>query len=223
MTFNDCWYKGKCLQNCGDNCIRYKLVKSLFSQSNLPENLWKPKDLLCEEKGDKSAFDELNLISKDIENHIKSGYNIYIYSGNPGNGKTSWAIKLMYAYFDKIWHKSCFECKALFINVPKFLYTCKKSISENIEGFDNLCKLIPTVDLVVWDDVGETVMTGYEHQIIFQYIDDRLNMGKANIYTSNKDYNELSKLIGDRLASRIYNGSQCIHFVEADKRGLLNW
>ena len=63
-------------------------------------------------------------------------------------------------------------------------------------------------------------MTDYEHQILFQYIDDRLNAGKSNIYTSNKNREQLEELIGDRLASRVYNCSTVIKFIEEDKRGM---
>ena len=60
----------------------------------------------------------------------------------------------------------------------------------------------------------------YEHQILFQYIDDRINAGKSNIYTSNKSREQLEDLLGARLTSRVYNYSTVIHFIEGDKRGV---
>lgn len=221
MNINECWYKRVCtVETCTNNCLRYRLMHSLFKQSELPENLWVIKDLACAEK-DYESFMELQEISKHIEDFVKSGNNLYICSANCGNGKTSWAIKLLYAYFDKVWHKSCFDCKALFVNVPKFLYNCKRSISQDISGFAELCKKINTVDLVIWDDIGEMSVTGYEHQILLQYIDDRINSGKSNIYTSNHDTQaQLYNVLGDRLGSRIWNCSKIVKFKEEDKRGL---
>ena len=218
MNIDTCWYKRICTEQCSENCIRYKLMYSLFKQSNLPESLWDYKGLVCNEK-DFSAYKKLQEKSDAILNFIEAGNNLYIYSENCGNGKTSWAIRLMYSYFDKIWHKSCFDCKALFVSVPKFLYNCKRSISQDVKGFEELCNLISEVDLVIWDDIGEMKASDYEHQILFQYIDDRINSKKSNIYTSNKNKEQLEDVLGVRLASRIYNCSECIEFVEEDKRG----
>ena len=218
MNIQSCWYKRICTEQCSENCIRYKLMYSLFKQSNLPEALWNYKELICHEK-DLQVYKKLQAKSDAILNFIKAGNNLYIYSENCGNGKTTWAIRLMYSYFDKIWHKSCFDCKALFVSVPKFLYNCKRSISQDVKGFEELCNLISEVDLVIWDDIGEMKASDYEHQILFQYIDDRINSKKSNIYTSNKNKEQLEDVLGVRLASRIYNCSECIEFLEEDKRG----
>ena len=219
MDIENCWYKMKCQEKCSKNCIRYKLMYSLFKQSNLPESLWGYKGLVCNEE-DFEAFKELGSISDSILDFIKDGNNLYIFSENCGNGKTTWAIRLMYSYFDKIWHKSCFDCKALFVSVPKFLYNCKRSISQDVKGFEELCNKISEVDLVIWDDIAEMKASDYEHQILFQYIDDRINAGKSNIYTSNKSREQLEDLLGARLTSRVYNYSKIIHFIEGDKRGV---
>nr|DAF89238.1 MAG TPA: Replicative helicase [Siphoviridae sp. ct6GI21] len=218
MNINQCWYKRICTEKCSENCIRYKLMYSLFKQSNLPEALWGYKELICHEK-DLQVYKKLQAKSDAILNFIEEGNNLYIYSENCGNGKTTWAIRLMYSYFDKIWHKSCFDCKALFVSVPKFLYNCKRSISQDVKGFEELCNLISEVDLVIWDDIGEMKASDYEHQILFQYIDDRINSKKSNIYTSNKNKEQLEDVLGVRLASRIYNCSERIEFLEEDKRG----
>ena len=218
MNIQRCWYKRICTEQCSENCIRYKLMYSLFKQSNLPEALWGYKELVCHEK-DLQVYKQLQAKSDAILNFIESGNNLYIYSENCGNGKTTWAIRLMYSYFDKIWHKSCFDCKALFVSVPKFLYNCKRSISQDVKGFEELCNLISEVDLVIWDDIGEMKASDYEHQILFQYIDDRINSKKSNIYTSNKNKEQLEDVLGVRLASRIYNCSEWIECLEEDKRG----
>lgn len=218
MNIQNCWYKRICTEQCSENCIRYKLMYSLFKQSNLPEALWNYRELICHEK-DLQVYKKLQAKSDAILNFIETGNNLYIYSENCGNGKTTWAIRLMYSYFDKIWHKSCFDCKALFVSVPKFLYNCKRSISQDVKGFEELCNLISEVDLVIWDDIGEMKASDYEHQILFQYIDDRINSKKSNIYTSNKNKEQLEDVLGVRLASRIYNCSECVEFLEEDKRG----
>lgn len=217
MNINSCWYKNKCTNKCSDSCIRYKLMHSLFSQSNLPECQWDYKTLHCG-KYDLESFKQLNSISESIVDFVACGNQLYIHSSNCGNGKTSWAIRLMWSYFDKIWHKSSFDCKALFVNTSKFLYNCKRSISQSVEGFEDLCNLISTVDLVVWDDITCAKVTDYEHQILFQYIEDRICSGKANIFTGNHNRDDCVEIIGDRLTSRIFS-DYSVEFLEGDKRG----
>ena len=121
MNIQNCWYKRICQEKCSENCIRYKMIYSLFRQSQLPEALWEYKDLVAKPEGDVNAFIQLKNISNKIDMLVEQGKNIDIYSNNAGNGKTTWAIRWRYAYFDKIWHKSCLDCKAVFVSVPKFL------------------------------------------------------------------------------------------------------
>ena len=217
MNIKECWYKNKCTNECSESCIRYRLMYSLFKQSELPEVQWNYKALDCN-RDDYNAFKLLDELSNNIIDFVARGNQLYIYSDYCGNGKTSWAIRFMYKYFDKIWHKSSFDCKAIFVNTSKFLYNCKRSISQNVEGFEELCNKISEADLVIWDDVTCAKVTDYEHQILFQYIDDRICMGKANIFTGNHNREECIDTIGDRLTSRIFS-DYTVEFVEGDKRG----
>ena len=222
MNIEDCWYKSNCNQeSCTQSCIRFNCMQSLYKKSLIPESMWNTgiKVLDCKET-DSSAFHYLNDIN--MFDFVSNGENLYICSDICGNGKTSWSIKLMHRYFNLIWHKSGFNCHGLFINVPKFLYTCKRAISQKVEGFDELCENIAKCDLVIWDDLPCAEFTGYEHQIILQYIDDRINAGKSNIYTGNCDKEECKKLLGERLTSRVFGCGTVIKFFEEDKRGLNN-
>ena len=44
---------------------------------------------------DKKKYEYLAHVKQNIEDFIKQGCSLYIYSRYPGNGKTSWAIKLL--------------------------------------------------------------------------------------------------------------------------------
>ena len=109
---NDCvWYKDVCelynTQECTHTCIRYMEMNRLCELSNIPKNKWKLPDLYCIDK-DKQAFKELGHIKKDITNFVNMGNNLYLYSECTGNGKTSWAIRLMLSYFNDIWSNRTF-------------------------------------------------------------------------------------------------------------------
>lgn len=222
MNENNCWYKKTCKETvCNEYCIRYNCMKSLFEQSNVPEYMWEEKTLFCG-KNDEDAFKQLYAILDNIKLFVETGRNVYIYSQICGNGKTSWSIKLLTGYFKSIWHKAGFNCRGLFINVPQFLYNCKRSISQNVEGFDELCRQIETCDIVIWDDLPTSEFTSYEHQIVLQYIDGRINSGKSNIFTGNCGKDDCYRLMGDRLASRLYGCSEVVELREGDKRGAGN-
>ena len=221
MDIKDCWYKNVCTNTCRQGCVRFNCMKDLCEKANLPESMWANKNLLCGPQ-DLAAFNKLTAIKSNISDFVNSGNNLYIYSHTCGNGKTSWSIKLLIAYFNSIWHKSGLKCHGLFVHVPTLLYTCKKSISQHVEGFDELCNLLDSVEIVVWDDLPCSTFTGYEHQIILQYIDNRINAGLSNIFTGNCNQEECVPLIGDRLTSRVFGCSEIIEFVEPDKRGLNN-
>ena len=218
MDINNCWYKNVSTNNCTSGGVRYNCMHSLFAHSNIPESQWLLPQLKCGQS-DLESFKFLSDIKDNIADWVDRGENIYIFSHTCGNGKTSWAIKLMQAYFDSIWHHSGFDCHGLFINVPSFLYTCKKSISQNVPGFDEILKKLDSVELVIWDDLPCSTFTGYEHQIILQYIDNRINAGLSNIFTGNCNREECVPLIGDRLTSRIFGCSDVVEFIEGDKRG----
>lgn len=224
MDINKCWYKNVCTNKCTESCIRYNVMCSLMSHSNLPEYLWEYKPLSCKNSlgndSDALAFQKLKEIELNVDEFVDNGKNLYIYSKYCGNGKTSWAVRLMTKYFDKIWNFAGFTCHGLFVNVPKFLYNCKQSISKDVDGFEELCQNIENCEIVIWDDLPCAEFTSYEHQIILQYIDNRINSGKANIFTGNCNKEKCYEVLGDRLASRIFGCSQTIEFVETDKRGL---
>ena len=222
---NDCIHKSTCKQDnsrlCDEFCLKRRILKKLLTSTKLPEHLWEPIDLIADK--DYSNFAELHVLKKHIREFVSNGNNLLIYSQYCGNGKTSWAARLLVSYIESIWYKNCVERKALFINVPRFLYDCKRNISQNVEGFSQLCEDINNVDLVVWDDIGAGNITGYEHQILLQSIDFRLNNNLSNIFTANMKENEIYSNLGERLGSRVWGCSKKIKFVDTDKRGLDQW
>lgn len=202
-------------------CMRKYKINYLLNQSLLSEDQKKEKSLVLDiDQSDLNSYSYLNNVKNNIVNFVNEGNNLYIYSQIPGNGKTSWATKLIRAYIYKIWPESKLTCRTLFINVPKFLISLKASISNQSDYIDHINEFINSADIVVWDDIGTKSATEFEHEHLLILIDSRLLDNKTNIFTSNIIPNELSSLIGDRLASRIINTSKTIEFVGADKRGV---
>lgn len=224
---NECWLKDKCNKNlrshCADGAFCVKLFKldTLYNNSLLSKNQRNKINLYIDADGtDRDAFKALKEIEQNIIDFVKNGENIYIYSTTCGNGKSSWAIRLIQSYFDRCWPYADLGCSALFINVPRFFLCLKDNINGPNEYAEHIKKYVLEAPLVVWDDIATKSLTSYEHEHLLNLIDTRLAKGLSNIYTSNISDDNLQEKVGDRLASRIVNKSTCIEFFGKDKRGL---
>ena len=220
---NKCWYTSACGKyespECNASCIRYMEMDFLMQNSGIPRNK-QYSVLLTPSKKDVQAFVTLKEIKDDIIAFVENGESVYIYSHNFGNGKTTWAIKLMQKYFDKIWAGNGFRCRGIFIHVPTFLTKIKEGISRKDEDFETLKSRLMTVDLVIWDDIAATKLGDFDHANLLTYIDQRKLNQLSNIYTGNLHQNELQEALGNRLASRVWNDSTPVKFVGADRRGI---
>ena len=223
MRVEECWYLGSCPkspQGCSNTCLRYVEMLNLLQQSNLPESKWVPARL--RPGRDMEMFLRLQQIKDSIEEWVKSGQSLYIYSQTFGNGKTSWAIKLMLAYFNSIWAGNGFRRRGIFISVPEFMDRNREIINNRDSEFVKMRDDLIDCDLVIWDDITSIKLTDFNHAVLLNYIDARVLANKTNIFTGNVDYSGMVKNLGGRLASRVWNGSEVIEFVDQDKRGVYN-
>lgn len=222
FDLNNCPYKDVCKlinsNECNSGCVRYMEMDFLLYSSGIPLKKRTPI-VLKPENIDLDKFVTLNNIKNDIVNFVNSGYNLYLYSLNPGNGKTSWAIKILLKYFDEIWCGNGLRPRALFINVPNFLRMVTENVQNPTKDFLELKQLIADVDLVVWDDLGATKLSDFDHKNLLSFIDQRLLACKSNIYTGNLPFVSLQDAIGQRLASRVYNESYIVELKGSDRRG----
>lgn len=219
---NKCFLYNNCNHiDCDKFCMKKYKLDYLYDQSLLSEYQKIYKKLIIDKDGtDLEEFTRLKYIETNIETFVNNGYNLFIHSNICGNGKTSWAIRMIQAYFNKIWSKTDLTCKALFINVPRFLLELKSNISQKSDYIEHINNNILEADLVIWDEIGLKNLTSFEHENILSLINSRLDMNKSNIYTSNLNLEELHQALGDRLYSRVVNYSEEIILNGADKRAL---
>lgn len=227
MNSNECKFSYNCLKfksgeckNDGEFCIRQFKQDSLLSNALLSDRQKEHRELYLDNtKRDKDAYVALKNIETHIEQFVLNGKNLYIYSQITGNGKTEWSLRMIQSYVHKIWHKSDIDCVCLFISVPKYLIELKNNISKKSSYIDYIEENVAKADLVVFDDIGSKAGTEFEIEHLLSVINDRIDSGKSNIYTSNISPDNLENVIGARLASRIIGMSTVINFVENDKRG----
>ena len=218
----DCWLRGSCNHvDCGAFCLRRFKLDFLYNEALMSMKQRARVPLRLDSDGlDKDNFDYLASIERNITKFVDSGGSLYIYSSTTGNGKTSWALRMIQAYLNEIWYDSALECRALFINVPRYLLAIKDNISEKSDYVAHIKANALDADLVVWDEVGTKGLTQFEHENILNLINARIDLGKANIYTSNLSDEELHMAVGDRLYSRIAILSDGVELLGSDKRAL---
>ena len=226
---NECFLSDKCKKfknkecNIEDEnfCIKLFKLDYLYNESLLTTEQRKYIALRIDADGtDRDEFIQLKNIEENIETFVNNGDSLYIYSHNCGNGKTAWSIRLLQSYFNAIWHKCDLNCKALFINVPRFLLSLKDSISNQNEYIEHIKANILSADMVVWDEIGTKAVTQFEHEHLLSLINARIDSNKSQVFTSNLQPNELKEAVGERLYSRVVNLSTIIELKGADKRGL---
>ena len=202
---SECWYKDVCLADVSmcQNCIKFLEMQHLMETSGLPKARQCPQPLIAP-KCDTDAYMSLSEIKSEIVDFVEQGKNLYIASEITGNGKTSWAIKLLLRYFDQVWSGNGFNVRGLFVHVPSFLLKAKDFKTVDPE-FEHIKKYLTKVDLVVWDDIAGATISGYDYSQLLVYLDNRLLACKSNIFTGNfSTKEELEAKLGQRLASRIY-------------------
>lgn len=202
---------------CTAKCLRFQESDFLIRKSNIPNN-YLSMNPLTPENIDLEAFKKLANIKNNITEFVNEGANLYLYSSNFGNGKTSWVTKLMLSYISKICLGNGFKIRTLFVNVPSFLTDLKNNIGENNPLFNQFVKNTSRVDLVVIDDIGAITMGNYDHSQLLSIIDTRNAKNLSTLYTSNLSKEVLSDSIGNRLFSRVYNSSVTIQLKGIERR-----
>lgn len=211
----DCWYQEVCEDDCS-NCVIYPQMKWQFDNSGLPKSKYKPIKL-SPSRVDREAFKTLANIRENIDQFVADGKNLYICGDNPGNGKTSWAIKMLQTYFHYVAEGNLFNVKGMFVSVPSLLLQMKDFNNPLSKEYkDNL----QNCDLLVLDDIAVVGMSQYDYTQLFALIDNRVLAEKSMIFTSNNASIEaLDKSVGSRLASRIWNTSTVVEIKGGDWRG----
>lgn len=211
----DCWYAEVCEDDCS-NCIKYKSMLWQFDNCGLPKAKYKAIKLIPQ-LVDKETFKHLAEIRKGIVEFVENGNNLYICGDNPGNGKTSWAIKMLQTFFHYTAEGNLWNLKGMFVSVPDYLLKAKDFNNPLSKDYkDKLLK----VDLLILDDIAVTGISEYDYLQLFTLIDKRMLAEKTTIFTSNvTNKSALVKSVGDRLASRIWFNSEIVEIKGGDMRG----
>lgn len=214
---SECWYIDTCNENC-DSCITYLQLKWQMDNSGLYKSQQKPITLYIDRcnECDRNSFKKLSEIRSNIVEFVEAGKNLYICSEIPGNGKTSWAIKMLQTFFHYKAQGNYDNLLGMFVSTTDLLLKLKDFNNPLPQKFKNN---LENVDLVIFDDIAVTGISQYDYTQLFNIVNNRMAAGKSNIFTSNVvSLSGLENILGSRLASRIYNTSEKIKLEGADRR-----
>lgn len=194
-------------------------LKSLLIASKLPSNQFRNVPLRPDSE-DYDSFKKLAKIGSDIENYIVSEdrKNIVLCSKHTGNGKTSWAIKLMQKYLIAIAGESYLDPEngvnhSCFVPTTQFIYDAKDFNGPYRDRYYKLAEAADKAEFVVWDDIGAAEYTKYDYTTLLVSIDRRVFANKFNIFTTNLTTKQaMVKKLGERLADRIWDTSEIVEF-----------
>lgn len=217
LFFDVCEHKDSL--NCSVDCIRYAEMTYLITNSGLPNNL-RGRNQLTPDKVDLNAFIFLSNIKDNIFDFVSQGKNLYIYSTNTGNGKTTWLSKLLKSYFNQVWAGNGFRKRGYYIDLPTFFIELKEAINNPSDDLEELKDFLKTVDVLCIDGIAPITLSEFELNYLMYIVEHRISNGLSTLYGSNLDEQGLLRFFGTRLKSRIFNNSKIIRLQGIDRRGL---
>lgn len=211
-------YCKKDRSECSEICGGYRVLRALYSLSNIPERC-KYNIPLIPEKRDIPAFEELNDFMNNIRDHVENGDGLYIWSKDVGNGKTTWACKIMGYYFRKIAFHSGLEDEGLFIYLPLFLENLRMHYHNPTPEFEKVAEMVTSCKLLIVDDIGAERMSEWVSERVLDIVNERVNKRLSTIYTSGVSPKEFEENYEGRLASRVLGYSLIVNITGQDRRG----
>lgn len=238
MAMEDCYARSYCtkfrdIHQCNYECVAYHQMNNIFELSGMPkryryelplrpDEIDLPKFRALKEwiEVEEKIVDGKRKFYHKVLEKVKSGRGLYIWSDTKGNGKTSWACKIMQAYFRAVGVTNDLRTRGLYINVPELLEEMRQNMDNPTPEHREKLRLIKEVDLVIFDDIGTESPTRWVREQLYILINKRYSESLCTIYTSNISLAQLGheEVLGDRIASRINGSCDIIEFKGTDKR-----
>lgn len=221
-----CCWKSVCgirnTSRCCGACPRFCKMHYLLGNSLLPKTWWIPKTFYSSKDHiDYLAHKRCFEIKDDIFNFVKGGRQLIIYGEHTGSGKTHISVRMLLSYFSKIWELTSFRPRGMFIQTERLFNELKKSYDDKSSYKEFILSNYSDIDLIVWDDIGlDNGLDSRQKDFLFTLINERELRNKANIFTTNKNDEQLFNYLGERLYSRIVRPAEWIEFNSEDNRGI---
>jgi DNA replication protein len=200
--------------------LRSAAQLEILELSNIPEIYWDEIKMFVPDN-DKQAYMRLDEIKNNIIELSEPRMdiqNLLICSDKTGNGKTSWALKILQYFAFKSAQQLYYQhdeddCWCFFVTVADYVALSKEYDSKRRVKFFHMQDMIEKARIVVFDDVAVGEYSRAEYMALYNAIDKRVLNKQFCIFTSNfvdRDDSVLSNRLGTRLVDRIYDTSEKI-------------
>lgn len=200
-----------------ENNVAYVIMRNLYKHSNIPKMYHRDIPLQAG-KDDIEVFKKLQDFKMNVKEKVSNGEGLYIWGRTTGNGKTTWAGKIVNQYFRRSIADTGIEFEGVYINVPTFMENLRQSYGKEDIEFNYLMEKVYKSKIAIFDDIGSERPSEWVRERLYTIINHRVSNGLTTIYTSNVDLNELEARLGSRICSRIAGSCEVLEIVGQDRR-----
>ena len=192
-------------------CFKKEEIRLLYSQSNIEEVLLRENfdSFSYEYYDDRVVIPEIQMTVADymrqvhtwckeyVENFEKKGGNL-IFTGSTGVGKTFLTNCIAKALIDQYQSVIYLSSNDLFdvFSKNKFHYDTEEEMKD-------MYQYILDCDLLIIDDLGTELNNTFVSSQLFYCINERMNMNRSTIISTNLSLTQLRDSYTDRVTSRI--------------------
>ncbi len=203
------------------SCFIQKIINLRYDLSNMKEMLHDFSEFSFDYYSDK-LDESIKMTEKE---NIKIIYNKaldfcenensknMLYYGSCGLGKTFLCSCIAKKVMDSGKSVIYTSATSLFSEYEDFKFG-KKDANVFAEKMD----MIKEADLLIIDDLGTEVQSSFSVQLLNEIINERIALGKKIIISTNLTMKGILEKYTDRVASRIYESFEILHFVGNDIR-----
>ncbi len=225
--YNEVKYKcEKCLDTGYEDtkkcsCFIQKIINLRYDMSNMKDILHDFEEFSFDYYSDK-YIESLDMTEKE---NIKIIYNKAV------DFCTDSEAKNMFFYggcgFGKTFLSSCVAKRMMDVG-KSVIYTSASGLFSDYEDykfgkkpsdeFADKRDMIKDADLLIIDDLGTEVLSAFSVQLLNEILNERISLKKKIIISTNMNMKGISSRYSDRIASRIYEAFEILHFVGSDIR-----
>ena len=132
---------------------------------------------------------------EQISRWLNKPKNMVVMLGRPGTGKTYFCIALAnYLIFAK--HQ------VHYMNTRRFFEVLQRAMEQDKNQYVAI-EEIAKKEILIFDDLGSGMNTEWQKEVLLDLIDRRYNEEKPTIITSNLDFVNMQKTLGERIERRL--------------------
>ena len=207
------------------HCFKKAIIDLLYEQSNLKEILKKENfsnfaldyystNFIDPKTGRSSRQvieDALRICRNFVTSFGTDFQNLFLY-GDVGVGKTFLSNCIAKELMDK-------EYSVLYFSASKFFSSlAKHAFDKQDVDAQNMFELIYNCDCLIIDDLGTELNNSFTSSRLFYCINERMNMSRSTIISTNLTLARLRDSYTDRVTSRIMSGYRIIPLYGGDIR-----